>query len=257
MSYVLFGLVFAALLGVTVYMVRPGQSARAVVPEAGSTPAGAGRTAGSSPRGGGPATTTPKGAAGSSGSGVPLHGTGSFSTAEASAKAVGRGNIRRYEVEVEGGAGVSASAAAQEIQGILGDPRGWTDDGHDGFEPVSSGPVDFVIKIATPDTTDAICGSAGLHTHGEVNCDVGATVVVNLKRWLLGSPQFAGPIHGYRALIINHEVGHRIGHGHETCPGPGMLAPVMMQQIDGLKGCKANAWPYDNRGRYVQGPSVP
>jgi hypothetical protein len=188
---------------------------------------------------------------------VPTHGSGSFSTAEASAKPVGRGNIRRYEVEVEGGAGISAPAAAQEIQGILGDPRGWTADKHDGFELVSSGPVDFVIKIATPDTTDAICGAAGLHTHGEVNCDVGATVVVNLKRWLLGSPQFPGPIHEYRALIVNHEVGHRIGHGHETCPGAGMLAPVMMQQIDGLKGCRANAWPYDAGGHYITGPSVP
>jgi hypothetical protein len=270
---VLFGLVFAALLGVTVYAVRPGQSARAGAPEGGTTSAAAGRAAGSSagdgaasarppaPRRTTPRSEQPTSPKATAGDGtpahVPTHGSGSFSTAEASAKPVGRGNIRRYEVEVEGGAGISAPAAAQEIQGILGDPRGWTADKHDGFELVSSGPVDFVIKIATPDTTDAICGAAGLHTHGEVNCDVGATVVVNLKRWLLGSPQFPGPIHEYRALIVNHEVGHRIGHGHETCPGAGMLAPVMMQQIDGLKGCRANAWPYDAGGHYITGPSVP
>jgi hypothetical protein len=260
--YLLMGLIFLVLLGCTLYAVRaggralagpqddPGVTAR---PDASS----AGRARGASTASAAPdaAPTTP--APPATTPDVPQRGTGTFTTADAAGRAVGHGTVRRYEVQVEGGAGVSASAAAREIQGILGDPRGWTADGRDAFQLVSSGPVDFVIKIATPDTVDGICGAAGLHTHGEVNCDVGPTVVVNLKRWLLGSPQFPGPIHGYRALIINHEVGHRIGHGHEGCPGPGRLAPVMMQQIDGLHGCKANAWPYDADGRYVRGPSVP
>ncbi|MFE2377411.1 DUF3152 domain-containing protein [Streptomyces sp. NPDC059398] len=187
---------------------------------------------------------------------VPQSGTGVFTTAAASGGAVGKGDIRRYKVEVEGGSGVSAKSAAGEIDGILGDPRGWTADGHDGFQLVSSGPYDFEVKIATPDTVDRICGAAGLHTHGEVNCDVGDQVIVNLKRWKKGSPQFPGSLHDYRALIINHEVGHRIGHGHETCPGPGLPAPAMMQQIDGLHGCRANAWPYDSHGKYLGGPHV-
>lgn len=188
--------------------------------------------------------------------GVPASGTGRFTTAPAAGPAIGHGKVRRYKVQVEGGIDLSAGAAAQEIAAILADPRGWTADGHDAFQPVSSGPADFVIKIATPDTVDAICGAAGLDTRGEVNCDVGPTVVVNLKRWMLGSPEFHGPLQDYRALIINHEVGHRIGHGHEGCPGPGKPAPVMMQQIKGLHGCVANAWPYDRHGHYIQGPPV-
>ncbi|NJP47152.1 DUF3152 domain-containing protein [Streptomyces sp. PRB2-1] len=188
---------------------------------------------------------------------VPQHGSGSFSTAKANGTASGRGIIRRYKVEVEGGITLSATDAAHEIADILANPRGWTADGHDGFQLVSSGHADFVIKIATPDTVDRICGAAGLLTRGEVNCDVGPTVVVNLKRWMLGSPEFDGPIDGYRALIINHEVGHRIGHHHEGCPGPGKPAPVMMQQIKGLKGCVANQWPYDAKGHYISGPPVP
>ncbi|NUS14153.1 MAG: DUF3152 domain-containing protein [Streptomyces sp.] len=223
------------------------RSERSPSPSASTTTASAKKSA--SPKASASATNSP--------TSVPQHGTGTFSIAKADGSASGHGIIRRYKVEVEGGISLSATDAAHEIADILANPRGWTADGHDGFQLVSSGPADFVIKIATPDTVDRICGSAGLLTHGEVNCDVGATVVVNLKRWMLGSPEFDGPISGYRALIINHEVGHRIGHHHEGCPGPGKPAPVMMQQIKGLKGCVANQWPYDAQGNYISGPPVP
>jgi hypothetical protein len=199
------------------------------------------------------ATHKPSAAAGPG----PQKASGVFTTATTSGARVGTGRLRRYKVQVEQGAGVSADSAAREIEGILADPRGWTADRHDAFQLVSGGAFDFEVKIASPATVDAICGAAGLHTRGEVNCDVGDQVVVNLKRWNTGSPEFPGPVREYRALIINHEVGHRIGHGHEGCPGPGRPAPAMMQQIDGLKGCVANAWPYDAQGRYLGGPHVP
>lgn len=186
------------------------------------------------------------------------HGNGQFETAQASGKAYGKGGkIRRYMVKVEQGTGIPADSAAREIEQILADKRSWTTDGRDAFQLVSRQPYDFVIDIASPDTADRICAEGGLDTHGEVNCDVGPKVVVNLKRWLTGSPEFTGPVPDYRALIINHEVGHRIGHGHETCPGPGRPAPAMMQQIYGLKGCRPNAWPYDSKGNYLGGPHVP
>ncbi|MGV9911545.1 DUF3152 domain-containing protein [Streptomyces tendae] len=189
---------------------------------------------------------------------IPATGPGTFVTAQADGTTVGTGSrVRRYKVLVEEGIDVRPSAAAAEIADVLADDRGWTRDGTNSFRLVSSGSYDFVVKIATPGTVDEICGAAGLLTRGEVNCSVGTDVVVNLKRWVLGSPEFDGPIHEYRALIVNHEVGHRIGHGHETCPGAGRPAPAMMQQIKGLKGCVANAWPYDEDGAYLGGPSVP
>lgn len=189
---------------------------------------------------------------------IPATGPGTFTTARADGNVVGTGSrTRRYKVLVEDGVEVSASEAAAEVSAVLADRRGWTRDGVNSFRLVSSGAYDFVVKIATPGTTDRICGAAGLLTRGEVNCSVGTDVVVNLKRWVLGSPQFDGPIGEYRALIVNHEVGHRVGHGHETCPGPGRPAPAMMQQIKGLKGCVANAWPYGRDGTYLGGPAVP
>ncbi|MFB7212811.1 DUF3152 domain-containing protein [Streptomyces sp. NPDC056255] len=204
----------------------------------------------------------PSGASAPSASGSSA-GTGKFTVARAQdtgesgdGGAGGDGGLA-YRVEVEDGSGVDPDRAAAEIARILAAPRGWSHHGEHTFRRVSEGPAGLVVRIATPATTDAICLKGGLDTHGEVNCRVGADVMVNLKRWQRGSPEFHGPLAEYRALIINHEVGHWLGHGHETCPGRGRPAPAMMQQIYGLKGCVANAWPYDAKGRYLGGPQVP
>ncbi|MEV6210481.1 DUF3152 domain-containing protein [Kitasatospora sp. NPDC051914] len=202
-------------------------------------------------------TPTPTPSPTPSPSAVTEKGKGTFTIATASGSAVGKGTVRRYRVEVEDGIGIDPQAAARQVQAILSDKRSWTADGKNGFKLVSDGVYDFTVKVASPDTVDRICGSAGLDTKGEVNCDVGKQVVVNSKRWLTGSPQFSGTLDDYRALIVNHEVGHRIGHGHEGCPGKGKPAPAMMQQIYGLNGCVSNAWPYTAEGVYISGPSVP
>jgi uncharacterized protein DUF3152 len=190
---------------------------------------------------------------------VPKSGPGTFKAGKGkdNGSTVGKGLVRTYRVQVEDGILISADQAADEVASILADPRSWTHDGKHGFRQVSSGSADLVIRIATPDTADALCLAAiHLDTGNELNCEVPGGVVVNLRRWILGSPTFTGPIADYRALIINHEVGHSLGHGHEGCPGPGKLAPAMMQQIKGLDGCKPNAWPYDRQGHYISGPPV-
>ncbi|MEU7021196.1 DUF3152 domain-containing protein [Streptomyces sp. NPDC046203] len=188
---------------------------------------------------------------------VPASGPGTFTTAQADGEAVGTtGTLRRYRVQVEDGVDLSAHEAAQEIQAILAHPRGWAAHGRGRFQLVSSN-ADFIIRIATPATADKLCLANGLDTHGELNCETTTGVVVNLKRWMTGSPNFAGPPAEYRHLLINHEVGHEIGiRTHMGCPGPGKPAPVMMQQIKGLHGCISNAYPYTEQGIYITGPAV-
>ncbi|MFI5979898.1 DUF3152 domain-containing protein [Streptomyces sp. NPDC051555] len=187
---------------------------------------------------------------------VPASGPGTFTSAQASGAVIGTGGpLRRYRVEVEDGVDVSPVQAATEIQAILSDPRSWAAHGQARFQLVDTD-ADVTIKIATPKTTDTLCAPVG-NTRGELNCEVTGGVVVNLKRWTQGSPQYDGPATEYRHLIINHEVGHMIGYRrHMGCPGPGRPAPVMMQQIKGLDGCVSNAWPYTADGTFLTGPDA-
>lgn len=189
---------------------------------------------------------------------VPASGNGTFATAQAAGRATGSGALRRYRVQVEKGIDISAKDAAAEIQQILAHPRGWGAHGRGSFQLVSAeADADFVIRIATPATADRLCGEQGLDTHGELNCETTDGVVVNLRRWMLGSPTFVGTAAEYRHLIINHEVGHEIGiRRHLGCGGVGKPAPVMMQQIKGLDGCRSNAWPYAEDGTYITGPTL-
>jgi Protein of unknown function (DUF3152) len=187
---------------------------------------------------------------------IPSSGPGTFTTASGGSDTVGKGTVLRYRVDVEDGLDLSAAGVAAQVERILADRRGWTADGRSAFRRVSSGATDFVVRVATPGTVDKICGQYGLETGGEVNCNVDKNVMVNLKRWLLATPVYAKDVTGYRALIINHEVGHFLRHGHVGCPGPGRPAPAMMQQIKGMHGCEPNVWPYDEEGRYITGPAV-
>ena len=166
---------------------------------------------------------------------------------------VGAGTLYRYRVEVESATGLDAAAVAEVVGYALGHPQGWTSEGF-AFQrvgPDDGDPVDMVVRVATPGTVDQLC--APLQTNGETSCRNGVNVVLNQLRWQTGVDAYAGDIERYRIVLVNHEVGHLIGHAeHPTCPGPGRLAPVMMQLFyTGLQGCVANIWPYAEDGSFI------
>jgi hypothetical protein len=187
---------------------------------------------------------------------VPRSGQGSFRVAGGQSAKAGRGQLLTYRVEAENGSNQDADEFAAEVDDTLSDPRSWTADGRWAFRRASRGRVDFVVRLATPKTVDRICAEGGVTgTNGFVSCRVGPFVMINLDRWVNAVPDYRGDVPLYRKYVINHEVGHRLQHGHEACPGPGRLAPVMQQQTFGLTGCKANGWPFV-AGTYVRGPST-
>ena len=173
---------------------------------------------------------------------VPRSGTGVLAVVPGRSAVAGSGRPTRYLVEVEGGLGVDARAFAREVERVLGDPRSWGAGGRRAMQRVPGGPVAFRVALASPRTTDRLCSP--LRTNGYFSCATGGRAVLNLARWLTGAPSYAGRLTEYRQYLVNHEVGHTLGRGHERCPGRGRLAPVMLQQTKGLAGCVRNTWPY-------------
>lgn len=151
------------------------------------------------------------------------------------------GTVHRYALRVEGGIGIAPEEAAQEVATILADERGWASVHDVSFEQVADpDQAEFTISLASPPTVDELCLPA--QTHGIWSCRIGPEVALNSDRWVHMTPTY-DDVAEYRAYMVNHEVGHFLGHGHESCGGEGLAAPVMMQQSKGLQGCRPNAWP--------------
>lgn len=194
--------------------------------------------------------TPPAAAAGPAGTAAPAEvagGAAALTTAEGfllapGGAAVGDGPVLRYTVEVDPATGLDPVAVAAVAETALGDVRSWarirrlvrTDD------PTAA---DARLLVAPPDVVDELCAEAGLDTAGVYSCWNGRFVALNAWRWATGAYGFPD-VASYRLYLVNHEVGHVLGRGHVGCPGPGAVAPVMMQQSKGLAGCTANGWPY-------------
>ncbi|ADD44235.1 DUF3152 domain-containing protein [Stackebrandtia nassauensis] len=161
------------------------------------------------------------------------------------------GTLLSYNVAVEGDIHADVKEFSEVIADTLADDRGWTAGDDWRFKPIGkSGQADFTVYLASPKTRAKLCGSEDSYT----SCRNGDAVVINLERWLLGVPHWKKSLDSYRQYVINHEVGHRLGEGHVTCPKKGKPSPVMAQQTLELRGCQPNAWPYLD-GKYVTGPA--
>lgn len=174
-------------------------------------------------------------------------GAGSVSVVDGTSGVYGTGPLERFVVEVEDGIDVDGAAFASAVEGSLGDPRSWGGGGRLSFQRVgaaeaAAGAYDFRVSLISPGSMEIYCPGVG--TGGYTSCRYGERAVINLARWETAVPHYGGDVPTYRQYVINHEVGHALGHGHQPCPAPGQLARVMQQQTFGLQGCVKNAWPF-------------
>ncbi|MDF7663273.1 DUF3152 domain-containing protein [Bifidobacterium sp. ESL0763] len=135
-----------------------------------------------------------------------------------------------------------------DIFRTLNNPKGWPRAGATfTLGSADAGNCDFTMYLAQANqmtTFSADCSD-------EYSCRVGDDVIVNEDRWNGATKQLikAGlTLQRYREMVINHEVGHRLGHidNEQTCAGPGKPAPLMQEQSMALDGCKPNEWPTDS-----------
>lgn len=195
---------------------------------------------------------------------VPAKGSGRFGYATGTGEVFGRaGALRRYRVAVEREAEEDPNTFAAAVDLALGDSRSWPASGRLRLQRVpGTAAHDFTIYLATPDTAARMCAAAGVDIRVDgrpyTSCRRTGKVIINLERWRRSVPHIVSarvPLEVYRTYVINHEVGHELGHGHERCPGQRRPAPVMMQQTLFLNGCVVNPWPYRDGRRYA-GPRV-
>ncbi len=169
---------------------------------------------------------------------APVASAADYVTVDGESKRVGSGATYRFEVQVQRSIDIRRKRFAAEVEGILVDDRSWTRSGAVAFKRVDGGGNTRVI-LAKPRQVQRLCY---LQTR-RYSCRIGEKVVVNLRRWQRGVPHWPDSRRNYRRMLVNHEMGHRIGHGDRNCPERGTKAPVMQQQSISLQGCRANWWP--------------
>ena len=142
---------------------------------------------------------------------IPTRAAGTFTTASGNGRVIGKGKKRvRYSVSVEKGIawgdipGLEAGPVRCEHRAGVG---GAERVGHVGTAPVTNSAVnltraswsfqrvggstvDVDVRLATPRTVDRLCGASGVDTEGVYSCKYSKTIMINLRRWLQGSPGY-------------------------------------------------------------------
>ena len=147
-----------------------------------------------------------------------------------------------YDVSTRGDITGNLADFKKIIADTFADNRGWVRAGVK-FEEVESGGKLHMV-LASPAEVKAISPSGCSDT---LSCTVKPYVLINDTRWMHGSDSYNAlgvSLLSYRQMVINHEVGHFLGHNHiASCETDTGLAPIMLQQSTGVRGCTANSWP--------------
>ena len=149
-----------------------------------------------------------------------------------------------YQIVVWGDVEADVDDFRAKVAETLRDARGWSKIAT--CKEVESG-ADVYVIISDAAHLDATSGCSG-----DLSCTTFANqVIINDLRWREGTEasRNAGmSTRDYQHMVVNHEMGHWLGHySHiESCENGGP-APIMLQQSTGLRGCDSfNAWPLES-----------
>lgn len=154
--------------------------------------------------------------------------------------------VLHYCVATNGNVG-SAKGFANTVFRVLDNPQGWPRAGVVFEETTDRNACESTITLAESSKLPEYSQGCSV----DYSCRVGENVIINKKRWDEAVEHWF--THGetlsqYRTMVLNHEVGHVLGHvDNETvCEGEGKEAPLMQEQSMDLRGCTPNAWPLGN-----------
>lgn len=130
---------------------------------------------------------------------------------------------------------------------ILNDPRGWKKYGYRFYESPNADSINIRLESAA----EALCGFPNLSCWRKNHKDI----IINYDNWM-GKSKSKLPIDRYRNYVINHEVGHALGHSHNKCPieeckkrnmidCPASIMQQMSRGPDVIKPCIESDWPLD------------
>lgn len=160
--------------------------------------------------------------------------------AAAQSKSVASSRTVTYDVSTKGAISANFAEFRAQANATLNDGRGWSRLGVT-FQEVASGGA-FTLVLSEASQVTSFSSGCGV----DYSCRVGRYVIINQDRWQGATPSWnsaGGSLRDYRHMVINHETGHWLGHGHSNCSAVGQPAQVMQQQSIDLQGCAFNAWP--------------
>jgi hypothetical protein len=160
--------------------------------------------------------------------------------AAAQAKKAPISRVVTYDVMTKGAITASFAEFRTQANATLNDGRGWTRLGVSFHEVANGG--DFTLVLSEASQMTSFSSGCGV----DYSCRAGRYVIINQDRWQGATPSWnnaGGSLRDYRHMVVNHETGHWLGHGHASCSGAGQPAQVMQQQSIDLQGCAFNAWP--------------
>lgn len=146
-------------------------------------------------------------------------------------------NILKYHISIEDGITRSLKHFGNIVDNILKDKRTWKR--YKFIRTYNKKESNFKIILTKPASIYSICKMKGLSCTNMITKDI----FINLNRWKNGSKKSQMNITNYRQYLINHEVFHALGGGHNVCK-ENQVCPVTEQQTIRIpKNSKPNPWP--------------